>query len=294
MMLARGPRALVVASAFCAVVAAPARASAQSPAECAQSYERAQRQRLHQKLRASRADLEVCASVECSVNLREDCATWLSEVKVALPSVKLSQNPPPGLGDVRVAAGPVTATIDGEPLPNPFSGLALDIDPGPHVLRFEWPGKDAVTVNVTVREGEKGREVVVDRPPYATGAPETPAAPPTPSAAGARSRSTLPFVIAGAGVALAAAGSGFEIWGLSKRADVNACQPPGCSLATYGSDKASAQQTFLAGDILIGAGIAAAATGAVLYWLERPRVGRPTIGAAPTAGGFLASFVASF
>jgi hypothetical protein len=247
-------------------------ASAQTPAECAQAYESAQRLRIRKHLRASLEQLKVCAAPACPAAARDDCATWLTEVAQELPSVVITLRGPGG-----ESVTGVNVALDGDPLPT--GPGAIDVDPGPHTFRFEAVGQPPIVREITIGEGEKAREVAVTLPGSVTS-----------------TSPLLPYVLGGAGVALAVAGSAFEIWGLSKRAAVDACQPP-CSLMTYDADKGAAQRTFLAGDLLLGAAISAIAVGTILYFVQRPHLHSTSVevvGAWPIAGGWLGVAEARF
>jgi hypothetical protein len=223
-------------------------ARAQDAKECASAYVAAQNLRAQSQLRASRERLLVCSSDACAVTLRVDCVQWLKEVEAAMPTVVFAVQGADGkdLSAVRV-------TMDGASLGDHVGGAAMPVDPGTHAFRFESEGTAPIDEQVVVREGEKARVIRAK-----LGADASTAKP-----AGA---STFPYLLGGGGVVLAGLGSTFEILGLSKRSDYVSCVQQTCGATTASSIKTTAQTDFVAGDLLLGAGIVAVGVAAYLYF----------------------------
>src|SRR5262249_44195087 len=91
----------------------------------------------------------------------EDCARLLQAVDAALPTIVLQATVDgQDVHDVEV-------TLDGERLERGLDGLAVEVDPGPHVVRFmrsagvatDSKGGNALDMRFVAREGEKTRPV---------------------------------------------------------------------------------------------------------------------------------------
>jgi hypothetical protein len=263
----------------------PAPTTQEVDAACTVAYTGAQRLRKKGQFRAAKAQLEACARPACSPVLRGDCTQWLGEVDAAMPSVVVAARMPSGDDAMNVRV-----LVDGAVLTEKVGGLAVEVDPGPHVFRFEAPGGQPIEKQFVIREGEKARRIDVAFA-AATGATTAVAATaaanpdsseeqvPPPESKGPSLWRTIPaptYVLGGLAVVGLGLGAALEIAGLGKRSDLDACKPR-CATDAVGS----ARNTVLAGDISVGVGLAAAA-GAVYFYVTRPAV-RATV--APTAGG---------
>jgi hypothetical protein len=126
-----------------------------SKQECVSANESAQDLRQAGKLREAQVKLSVCVVASCPGPVREDCAQRLDEVVKATPSVVF---------DVKDSAGRelpgVRFSVDGGPAGS-MPVIALALNPGQHVFRFEVAGKPGVEREVLLREGEKERRVSV-------------------------------------------------------------------------------------------------------------------------------------
>src|SRR5690349_15045841 len=123
-------RALLVAIPVVAVAfAAPTRAA--GPAErCASSAEHGQSLRKHGKLLDARAAMHDCSRAACPRVVRDDCTTWEAQLEAAIPTLAVAVKDARG-DDVTDAA----ILVDGRPLDEAARGLAVELDPGEHVVR---------------------------------------------------------------------------------------------------------------------------------------------------------------
>jgi hypothetical protein len=157
----------------CALIAAAAPAVAQPAPEpsthdgeeaakraCKLAYEAAQELRLGNKLVEARGQLRACVTEACPAFVRKDCAGWLDDVERAIPTVVLKF-----VDDEGVERNDVAVTVDGQPLVEAIDGRAVEIDPGEHELQFTPAGGGPRAVTVTIREGERLREIAVDLTP---------------------------------------------------------------------------------------------------------------------------------
>lgn len=208
------------------------------------------------ELRQARAQLITCSASLCPRAVRVDCARWLAEVESALPSVVIQARDAAGADVVDV-----TVSIDGVIQQRTLDGLALPLDPGTRVFRFEAPGRDTTQQTLAIREGEKNRVVPVVL--IRTGA-QRPAAR-VPLAVVEQERHGIPlgaWVLGGAGVV--AVGAGVALWarGLSERSDLRGeCAS---SASCLQGDIDAAKTKLAVGDVLAGVGVLAIVSG---VWL---------------------------
>ena len=222
---------------------------------CLQSAEHAQASRRRGELRQARTELIACSAAGCPNAVRADCTRWLGEVDAALPSVILQAQDGSGhdVVDARV-------TIDGVAQQKALDGLAIPLDPGTHVVRFEAAGLEPVQQILSLREGEKSRLVSA----VLTRAGASAVAPPDPPR-----RSGVPagaWILGGAGLVMV--GSGVVLWarGVSERDDLRerCASPSSCPESNIDA----ARTKLRIGDVLVGAG--ALAIGAGIWIALRP------------------------
>ncbi len=116
-------------------------------ARCGAGYEGGQRQRSDGKLLAARDAFRTC-SRDCSPSLAKQCVEWLDEVEREIPTIVLSVE-----GDDRTD---VRVTLDGAPLRESLDGRPVEVDPGPHVVRFaSADGKTSSEKKVVIRSAER-------------------------------------------------------------------------------------------------------------------------------------------
>jgi hypothetical protein len=139
------------------------------------------------------------------------------------------------------------------------------VDPGKHTFRFESVEHGSKELEVVLREGEKNRTVSITFDPPKSATPEPApglAATTTPQASdGGGGPPIATWVLGGAGIASIAVGTVFEIMGLSKKSDLEACKPD-CAA----EDADAMTRSFVIGDAAIVAGSVALGA-AIVVWL---------------------------
>jgi hypothetical protein len=254
---------------------------------CIAAAEDGQRLRLGAKLTGAREKLLACSQAECPAVLRGDCARWLAEIDLVLPSIVVRAVDGAGADvvDARVF-------VDDRMIAPRLDGTELHVDPGEHVLRFVGARGDAVEQRILVREGERHRVVTVVFPPPpivpsvsrpdAVDVVDAPPAPPP-------HRSLVAPIAAFAGGAISLGiASYFWISGLADHDSLaSSCAGThSCSQASV----TSAHDKLVIGDVAGGIGIGLAALGAGIFLFgggKRPAVGVAISG---VAGGGLIQF----
>ena len=243
--------------------------------QCSEAYVGGQHFLREGKLLEARRALLVCAREPCSSSLWPECSGWLNDAERAMPSIVLSVHDSAG----RDAQG-ATVTVDGQPFANPERGTAVEIDPGPRVLRVEAAGYKPFEETVVIHQGEKSRLIGVTLD-------ELHLAPLTvgPEKVGAPSRVPT-YVVGGIGVAAAATFASFGIAGLVLRSDLASCKP-NCSQSRV--DTGNLEWT--AADVSLGVSLVSLGVATYLYVRSRPRAGtaltKPNVVALPIRGGGL-------
>jgi len=190
--------------------------------------------------------------------------------------------------DARAAA--LHIVVDGErEITPPMWDTRLPIDPGPHTVTVDAPGRIAAGYPLTVSDAADSQ--AVDILPLAVDAA---AGPSEPVMIGSAGRRTAGYVIIGVGIAAIGVGATFGAIALAKSSAVSdACPNDRCPTADVrAAEKAhvdDAHSAALVADIALSAGAVIAIAGAVLAYTgrERPatRVGEVRVNAAPTVHG---------
>jgi hypothetical protein len=252
--------------------------------------------------RAAQLFTDCGADAKCPLQVRMDCSKFLDQNNKSLPTVIFAVVDSDGkdIMDVKVFS-------DAEQVATSLNCRAVELDPGPHHLRFVLPEGRELTEDVLIREGEKQRLVRVSAgsttpslapPDSASPSPPIPApaipfhAEAAPPALRPSGRPPVGAWIAGGGAVLAlATGVTLGLVGAGKQDQLEQCRPncPNSKRATYDNAKA----IFLGADISFG--VAAVATGVATWlFLSRPSVGaesiagsgeRVTVGVSPARGG---------
>jgi hypothetical protein len=232
-------------------------AGAESSDDCAASAEQSQPLLHDGKLTAARRKLMACSRPECPAVVRNDCTKWLGDLDAMMPTIVVRAVDSSG-ADVLGAR----VFIDGERRDAGSEGKALDVDPGTHTLRVERDGVAPVEQTIVVRESERHRIVSVSLgaplPPAPSVVGPQPVAPHEAPAASGRSIVLPVVLLAAGGVGLGVASA---LWasGLGDRSTMES----GCA-QTHTCPQTqidSARGKLVAGDVVGGIGIVAAATG---------------------------------
>ncbi len=245
--------------------------------QCIAESEEGQRLMLGHHFVASRPHFIACGRVGCPALVSRDCVERLRQAETAMATVLLVVRRPDG-SDVQGA----TVYADGATSPTPLDGTAIDMDPGPHTLRFVIPGGDEIVRRITVEQGARLQNVTVLVAPPPEASPQPAPAPPpnaalpdTPSDSPSRPWGgwrTTAYVVGGLGVAGLLAGGvlGALAESASSReksdcAILSACTNIGPARSDYGSAATLADASTVA---FVGGGALAAA--GIVIWLAAP------------------------
>jgi hypothetical protein len=261
---------------FAPLVAVTTPVGGQTPVDqCVDAHTQAQSLLRAEKLGAARDALEACVDAACPSLVRDDCAQLLADLERAQPKIVFDARDEDGhdLSEVNVL-------MDGRPFIDRLEGIAIRVDPGPHVFTFEAQGRPAVTKRFIIKEGDRDRRELVILTAVAGSLPDGSASPPAfartgPPLAGAQpalgSQRVLALVLAGVGlVGLGTAGA-FAIVANAKKDDANAL----CHDRTCPNREAVAMShdAVVAGNVAtvaVSAGAATIAASAVLWFVARP------------------------
>ncbi len=256
--------------------ATPTLARAESPAasQCIAAAEQSQPLRDHGKLKEAREKLLACSRPECPSFVRTDCTKWLADLDGVMPRVVFSAVDSAGadLVDVRVS-------VDGGAVAQHLDGREIEIDPGPHTVRFEHAGSAPIDQQVVIREGDRHRNLSATFAPTAASPspPEPSPAPQEQAAAGGRPR-VLPIALFGIGAAGLAAASYFWLSGLADHSRLGSDCAPTHSCSQSAVD--SGRDKLVVGDVAGGLGILAAAIGAGILIFGQTHPHAPASGSA--------------
>ncbi len=151
-----GIRHVFASLAMIAIATVSSAASAEVSKEaCIESHSRAQDAREQGKLSLARKLFMTCAQPACPALVQNDCARYADDIERYQPFLTFAARDSQGndLPDTTVYLDGVlvvTRLDDGKP---------HEVDPGRHVVRFEYGGRQE-TVTVVVGSGEKVRAVV--------------------------------------------------------------------------------------------------------------------------------------
>jgi hypothetical protein len=124
-------------------------------AECAQSFEQAQR--LRNAFRYLEADAEAlkCANPACGPLLSEECGKIYSELQAVMPSIVFVARDENG-NDLPNAS----VEVDGKAPPITVDGTPVAFDPGSHEFRFTAEGFEPLVQSAMISTGERLRPLI--------------------------------------------------------------------------------------------------------------------------------------
>ncbi|HEY3495691.1 MAG TPA: hypothetical protein VGK73_13430 [Polyangiaceae bacterium] len=226
--------------------------------QCGQAFETAQQERLKGNYRAAREGARACSDVGCPAAIINECVKLFEAVQSEIPTVIFSARDRDGkeLVDVQVA-------VDGVRAADRLEGRPLELDPGPHVFRFESPPLPTVEITQTIRVGDQRRII------EAVMGEERPAA--QPGAVGAGSEApqkkeqktpAATYVLAGLGVVALGGFAFLRLSGASEYSDLEKECSPRCDPNDADSARLKYQMSYAA----LGLGIAALGGAAIIYF----------------------------
>jgi hypothetical protein len=263
-------RPLAALSAALVLLAAPVAGADPTKIECARANADAQALRMDGKLAAARAQLEMCQGNACPALVRDDCAQRLDDLEHAQPTVVFDVKDPAG-ADVSA----VTVFVDGTVLVRQLGGDALRVDPGEHSFAFAAVDHASTTQHLLIREGEKYRRERILLAPTSSAPAPAPATEKSSSFGTGGSAARTVFALSAGGVGVAAAATGGVFGGLALSASnrqKTACpSDASCTSRSQAlADHTSAVSDSTISDVMLAAGVALIAGGALLY-ITAPR-----------------------
>lgn len=248
-------RAKLVALVVAAAWMSPRAASGADPDSlaCIHAAEDGQAARDRGEYLKAREILATCTAGACPGIIRRDCSNWLEDVRAATPSIVVI---------ARDAAGrdlaSATLTVDGAA--HVLDGSAIELDPGPHVVRVEAAGVAEQHIVVTAGEKQRSIALTIAQKPSAVDGVLVPShaldeklveRPHVPGGS---------YVLGGLGVAGLATFAVFGLLGLSDAEHLRDTCAPGCNPP----DVDAARTKLIAADVGLGVGVVALAAAA---WL---------------------------
>jgi hypothetical protein len=266
------------------IVAAFARAPSDAVAAdrtslaCIQASDEGQTAREHGNLLRARELFAQCTEAKCPALIRRDCASWLEQAQVEIPSVVLGARDAEGrdLLDAKVI-------IDGQPYDEKVHGGPVELNPGPHVVRWERAGDEPIEMQLVLRSQEKNRNVVATFS-HSTSTGASPGSEKTTETT--PQKGGLPaatYVLGGVGVA--ALGT-FAYFGLRARHDSDSMHDT-CAPACPHDEVTALKTKLVLADVALGVGTVSLAAAAVIAITARSNAPKSTwdLRMAPVAGG---------
>jgi hypothetical protein len=143
---------LAVGAAVATTLPHPARAD--SARACIDADTEGQELRLKGRWRDAKKRFGKCVDPRCPAEVARDCATRYEELRAAIPSLLLAARRPDG-GDTLDA----TVLVDNAIVETAVPNVAIELDPGEHVVRLTHDGWAAEPQRVVLREGEASRRL---------------------------------------------------------------------------------------------------------------------------------------
>jgi len=245
---------------------------------CIQASDEGQTARENGNLLRARELFAQCTEAKCPALIRRDCASWLEQAQLQIPSIVLGARDAEGhdLLDAKVI-------IDGQPYDEKVHGGPVELNPGPHVIRWERAGDEPIEMQLVLRSQEKNRNVVATfSRSTSTGAPSasektTEATPPK------GGLPTATYVLGGVGVAALGA---FTYFGLRARHDSDSMHDT-CAPACPHDQVTALKTKLVLADVALGVGTVSLAVAAVIAITGQSRAPKAAwdLRMAPTRGG---------
>lgn len=205
-----------------------------------------------------------CAVTGCPGPIQRECSASLSDTESSLPSVVLSARDPEG-SDVL----DVTVTLDGEPIAEPLSGLALPVDPGQRHFEFARSDGTRVSVDMVAQVGVQRRPVTAVFEPKRE-QPLSVAAEPKPVEAQAESSgfvgAPLAIVLASVGTVALGGFTYFALDGRSQQRELERTCAPDCAPSAVNE----IENQYLLADVALVTAVAAYSGAAYVYLTAAP------------------------
>jgi hypothetical protein len=229
--------------------------------QCVAQHDDARKARLGEQWLRARQAMHSCADERCPLAIAADCRAWLDELAGLMPTLIIvveGERSGSSRATPRVEIDGASVALSDPPSP-------IELLPGPHRLRFEFPGERPATLDFTLEKGEKNHIERLRSTPPAHAASRVPTRP-VPAASYWLSAGAL-AAFAGSAVLLTS--------GLNERADAQATCAPNCDT----SIRTSIQTQLLLADIAAGAGLVLGGLAVYTY------VRRPVVLSEPRPGG---------
>src|ERR1700688_1559974 len=97
---------------------------------------------------AAREQFVACSRDACPKLVHDQCTEWLRQLDEATPSVLF------GAKDDHGNEVSARVLLDGKPIASSVDHKPVNVDPGPHDVRFEHDPDEPVTMHIVVRAGE--------------------------------------------------------------------------------------------------------------------------------------------
>ncbi len=242
--------------------------AAKDKKQCAISANHGQELRTQHKFLEARAEFVRCASDGCPSVVAKDCGQWLAEIEQRIPTVAFSATDALGKDVVGLKV-----SVDGAPLDLGVAGTAVQLDPGPHKVRYLAAGMAPLEEDLIVVEGEHARSVRVKLGAKAE-AVMPPDEPPAPIEKKGTHISPAVYVLGGVGALGLLSFTLLALRGSSDYSDAEARCSPRCTA----SDTSAIKTEFAIADISLGIGIASLAAAGIVLAInlsESPKADAP-------------------
>ena len=265
-MKVRASAALLVGLGMELSMATSAHAAPPKPSKtCIAAHEEGQKLRSEKKPHAAHEKFVQCANETCPVVVRKECVDQLAAADKDAPTVALEARDDNGNDTAAVKV-----SLDGTEVASKLTGVAIDVEPGEHVFKFERDDGKSIEQKVLVVEGEKNRKIAADFstlvPKKETATPKK-EAPPPPAAQGI---SPVVWIAGGASVLALGSFGFFAIHGKNAEHEVADRCSPHCNDA----DVTSIHRDYAVADISLGIAAVAAAI-AIYFAVATPSEPRP-------------------